>query len=147
MTGNEIKRIYDGVSMMNFKQEYRDAMDKALEEYEKFKSKMNKASDDLLLSFAYWLFRYSGLVYPMQALEAHFEAERQNDVMHETRIDRLVKAGKEYAAKIEQLEKELERYKQEAEKIQKACKWIQENGYCNIHCGITICPNYPKENK
>lgn len=66
MSGNTIIPITEGVSMMRF--EYRDFMDKALELWEKNKKEVEKIAkiQDPVYSFAYWLFRYSGLIQPIE---------------------------------------------------------------------------------
>ncbi len=65
MSGNTIMPISENISMMHFNPAYRKAMETALEEYEKFKDKMPILPKDEKYSFAYWLFRYSGLIKPV----------------------------------------------------------------------------------
>lgn len=62
--GNSFKNIASGITMMQFTPDYRDTMDKALEQYDEFKKEMKVQPTDQVYSFAYWLFRYSGLIRP-----------------------------------------------------------------------------------
>lgn len=62
--GNEVMQIYPGISMMRFTSEYRKALDKAIEKWEEYKKSLPFPPKDEVYSFAYWLFRYSGLIKP-----------------------------------------------------------------------------------
>jgi hypothetical protein len=64
MSGNSYIKISDDTFMGQFNPEYREAMETALEEYEKFLLKLPIKPMNKLYLFAYWLFRYSGLIKP-----------------------------------------------------------------------------------
>jgi hypothetical protein len=64
MNGNTIIHIAPGISMMRF--EYREAMDKTLEQWEEHKKSLPIPPKDEVYSFAYWLYRYSGLIKPVE---------------------------------------------------------------------------------
>lgn len=87
VNGHQETKITEGITLMSFKPEYRDAMDKALEEYEKFKEKLPIPPEDLVYSFAYWLFRYSGIVAPAEELEKYkTEAEKIPERCEEDKV-------------------------------------------------------------
>ena len=67
LPGHHVEEIVPGISMGFFRPEYRDVMDQALEEWEKHKAKIRQHTPDFategeVRSFAYWLFRWSGLI-------------------------------------------------------------------------------------
>lgn len=63
--GNHARRDAGPVTIMYMAPEARDLMDHALSEYEKHVAKIKETLPDhegSVYSFAYWLFRWSGLV-------------------------------------------------------------------------------------
>jgi len=64
MGGNTIIPIVPGINMMRF--EYRYEMDKALAQWEEHKKTLPIPPKDEVYSFAYWLYRYSGLIKPVE---------------------------------------------------------------------------------
>ena len=65
MKGHIEKNLGNGIIMTSFNPEYRTTMEIALEEYKKFKEQLPRQPQDEVYSFAYWLFRYSGLIEPI----------------------------------------------------------------------------------
>jgi hypothetical protein len=67
--GTIIRRV-GPVAIMCMDPDARDALDEAVEAYGTFKGLTHdEIIDTGIYSFAYWLFRYSGLVAPMAAAE------------------------------------------------------------------------------
>ena len=64
MAGNTIIPVTDGIFIMRF--EYREEMDKALAQWEEHKKSLPIPPKDEVYSFAYWLYRYSGLIQPVE---------------------------------------------------------------------------------
>lgn len=63
-SGNIIYPIGNGVAMMCFK--YRYEMEEALSQWEEHKKALPIPPENEIYSFAYWLYRYSGLVVPQR---------------------------------------------------------------------------------
>lgn len=65
--GHQVKKVSQNISIGFMLPEARDIMDEALEEWEKFKEETRGhypdfATENEVYSFAYWLFRWSGLI-------------------------------------------------------------------------------------
>lgn len=60
---NVITKVSDNISIGFFRPEIRDIMDYALTEWEK--TIKDREINDRAYSFAYWLFRWSGLIQPI----------------------------------------------------------------------------------
>jgi hypothetical protein len=81
MSGHIETPVNEHITLTCFNPEYRDAMEKALEGWCDHLVKLEriKPPGDPVYSFAYWLFRYSGLIVPKEATEA--ECERLRDAI------------------------------------------------------------------
>ena len=71
--GTEVRTPVPGITLCCMKSEYRDCLDRAMDEWEKHKQNLPKMMGGKkyvpgIYAFAYWLIRYSGIVTPAKPM-------------------------------------------------------------------------------
>ena len=65
-SGHIVIPICNDISMSLFNPAYQFVMDKSFEQWNSFRDELPIEPQDEVYSYAYWLFRYSGLIKPVE---------------------------------------------------------------------------------
>jgi hypothetical protein len=144
--GTICKQINSDITLTRFNPEYREVMDEALEKWQDFLK--TREPDDPVYSFAYWLFRYSGLITPVASLKGDRQEQiirtLEAEILRLQRLNQLSELGRgELQKAVEEIAEQRDRLQAKAARVDLEIHlyecghiWPKDNGVVPEECPV-----------